>query len=157
MTPDHRDFQRETSRRSVPSGVGLLGAVIALAVGARIATLAASGSTLLGLVVIVASSIPLVLWLRSARTSAQRIAELSDLARKVVGYFVAGLAVAIGTVLVLEPTAWWSVSAAIAIWILGFGIITASFRSDRRAQTLYVLAVLGFPVLMVWLLDAPVV
>lgn len=158
----------------------MLGSLISLAFGVRIAAaiarttlgrcvlegrcdgivdaaLRSPGTTLLGLAIVVISGVPLFLWLRDARGSAKHIVELSDVARKVAGYFAAAFAVGIGTMLVLEGTAWWSVSAAIALWVIGFVVVTVSFRGDRRAQVLYVLAVIGFPVLMTWLIEAPVV
>ena len=167
--------------RRPPSGlVGLLGSLIALAFGVRIAAaitrtslgrcvlegrcdgivdaaLRSPGTTLLGLAIVAISGVPIFLWLRDARGSAERIAGLSDLVRKVAGYFAAAFAVGIGTMLVLEATAWWSVSLAIALWVIGFVVVTVSFRGDRRAQIFYVIAVIGFPVLMTWLLEAPVV
>ncbi len=166
-------------KRPLIGGVSLVMSLVVLALGVRIAAAiartaggkcgnrgscgsllevvrASPGSALLVLTVIGASSVPLVFWLRGARSNAQRLTELSDLTRKLVGYFVAGFAVFLGTLFVLESTAWWSVTASIAVWILGFAVVTVSFRGDRRTQVLYVIAVLGFPVLMAWLLEAPV-
>jgi hypothetical protein len=173
-------IEHRSARPPMASGVSLLGALVALAFGVRIAAamsrttfgrcvlegscdglldaaLGSPGPTLLAFVVVAASSVPLVLWLRSARSNAQRFAELSDLTRKVVGYFTAAFAVIVGSFLALEVTAWWSISASLAIWMLGFAIVSVSFRGVRQAQVIYVLAVLGFPVLLLWLLDAPVV
>ena len=177
---DRAQTESSFSRRSPSGAVGLVGSLIALAFGVRIAAaiarttvgrcvlegrcdgiveaaLRSPATTLLGLSIIAVSSLPLFLWLRAARGSAKHIAEFSDLARKVAGYFGAAFAVGIGTMLVLEGTAWWSISVAIALWIIGFVVVTVSFRGDRRAQVLYVLAVICFPVLMTWLLEAPVV
>ena len=173
------DIERGSARRPLASGASLLVSLLALAFGVRIAAsiarttlgrcvlegscdglvgavLSRPGPTVLGLVVIGASSAPLVLWIQRARGNAQYVAELSDLARKAVGTFSAALAVIIGTLFALEITARWLLSVSVALWMLGFAIITVSFRGDRRAQVLYVLAVLGFPVLMAWLLNAPV-
>lgn len=177
---EHTRAESEFSRRRFSGGVGLLGALVALGFGVRIAAaiarttlgrcvlegrcdgivdaaLRSPGTTLVGLAVIAASAIPLFLWLRDARGSSQHMAELSDLARKVAGYFGAALAVFAGTMLVLEGTAWWAVSASIALWIIGYVVVTVSFRGDRRAQALYVLAVIGFPILIAALLTVPVV
>jgi len=168
-----------STKRPLIGGVSLVMSLVVLALGVRIAAAiartaggqcgnggscesslevvrASPGSALLVLTVIGVSSVPLVFWLRGARSNAQRLVELSDITRKLVGYFVAGFAVFLGTLFVLEPTAWWSITASIAVWILGFAVVTVSFRGDRRAQVLYVIAVLGFPVLMAWLLEAPV-
>lgn len=172
--------ESEFSGRRFTGGVGLLGSLFALAFGVRVsaaiarttlgrcvlagrcdgiidAALQSPGTTLLGLTVIAVSGIPLFLWLRDARGSAQHVAELSDLTRKAIGYFGAGFAVLAGTFLFLEGTAWWAVSAGIALWIIGYVVVMVSFRGARRAQALYVLAVIGFPVLMSLLLAAPVV
>ena len=60
------------------------------------AALRSSGTTLLGLSIVVMSGIPLLLRLLTVRGSSKRSAELSELARKVLGYFAAGLAVIFG-------------------------------------------------------------
>lgn len=171
---------QESARRSFPSGIRLVGALVVLAFGVRVAgavarttlgrcllearcdgsveaALASPGVTLLGLTIIALASVPLVFWLRGAGSCAQKFSELSRLATMVLGYLASALAVVFGSQLVVEGSAWWSVSGGIILWIVGFIIVTVSFSGNRRAQALYVLAVIAFPLLMSWLLSVPTV
>ena len=164
------------------SSVSLLGAVIVLAIGVRVAaaisrtqtswarclrhgdcdaligaTLASPGPAIASLLVVTASSVPLILWLRSARNNTERVAEVFGLLSKAAGYFAAGILVLMGTLLVLQPTRSWSISVGVAAWIVGFAIVSRVFRGSRWAQILYVMAVISLPLLISWLDSAAVV
>ena len=112
------------------------------------AALSHPGNALLSASIVGASAVPLALWSRRARRDAAWLDEVSDVVRKIVGYFTAGFAVMIGTFVVLGTDAWWTLAVSVGLWIAGFAVVTVAFRGSRLARTLYVVGLILFPMLI---------